>query len=100
MHRNANADAKLKKVKENQSMTIQIRLSTLDEGVQVSISDVSVPNPDQSLGKNMTALSSAVKSKKSVAIKLEQMLEENSKHLDERIKFMFRGAQGSTRQHA
>jgi hypothetical protein len=63
------------------------------------IPDSRVPNEDLSLGENMAALDLAVRNKKPAALLLEGYLADDWKYLDERIKFMFRGVQGNTRQH-
>lgn len=89
----ANANARPKKVKKMK------RLRTRDQGVQVAILDSRVPDADLSLGKNMAALDLAVNSRKAAALVLQEQLAANSRYLDERIKFMFRGVQGNTRQH-
>ena len=92
----ANANVKPKKVKRKRVLKLHI---TQDQGVQVAIPDSRVPDADLSLGKNMAALDLAVSSRKPAALVLQELLAADSRYLDERIKFMFRGVQGDTRQH-
>ena len=91
-----NANGKAKKAKRKRVLKLHI---TRDQGVQVAIPDSRVPDADLSLGKNMAALDLSVNSRKPAALVLQEQLAANSRYLDERIKFMFRGVQGETRQH-
>jgi len=90
------ANAKPKKVKRKRVLKLHI---TQDQGVQVAIPDSRVPEADLSLGKNMAVLDLAVRNKNPASLLLEGYLEDDWRYLDERIKFMFGGVQGNTRQH-
>ena len=72
VHANANAKPKkVKKVKRKRVLKLHI---TQDQGVQVEIPVSRLPEVDLSLGKNMSALDFAVRSKKPGALLLERYL--------------------------